>query len=144
MIDLMIVGPLPRGLSRTDVLRALRTTFRKARRRETGAVSLAFVTDAEMRKLNRRWRGKRTSTDVLSFAPAASSLPKSAPKQWGDLIVSPTFVRRDADRRDITFREELLRVTIHGMLHLFGYDHVTRTDEKRMFGLQERVLREAI
>jgi probable rRNA maturation factor len=80
----------------------------------------------------------------LSFAPADIALPRRVPKQWGDLIVSSDFVRRDADRRGIAFREELLRVTIHGMLHLFGYDHATRADEKRMFGLQERIVQEVM
>lgn len=91
-----------------------------------------------MRQLNRRWRKKNRPTDVLSFAP--SDLPTGAVKVWGDVILCPSYIRTEARRRGIAFREELLRVTIHGMLHLFGYDHATVRDERRMFGIQERAL----
>ena len=141
MISVTISGRIPQGVSEADLKRALRLTFAAARRRPAGSVTLAFVSDAKMQQLNRRRRNKSRTTDVLSFAPAESVTPRNEPKPWGDLIVSPSFVERSAKQQQVEFREELLRVTVHGMLHLFGFDHATKKEEQRMFGLQERVVR---
>lgn len=138
MIDVSMHGPLPSGINETDIRSALRSVFSSARRPARGGVAVVFVAPARMRKLNREWRGKNRPTDVLSFAPP--SVPMHAPHSWGDIVLCPSYIRSEARRRGIPFREELLRVTIHGMLHLFGHDHATARDERRMFGLQERAL----
>lgn len=137
MIDVSISGSRPRSVGADEVTYALACTFRAARIAPKGSVSVAFVTDDAMRKLNRRWRRKDRTTDVLSFAPPA--LPaSSAPREWGDIFVSPAYVRTEARRRSIAFREETLRVIVHGMLHLMGYDHATDREETEMFTLQEQ------
>jgi len=136
-----VTGRVPRGLTMHDLEQALRLTFKKTRRTEQGSVSIAFITARRMRELNKQWRHKDRSTDVLSFSPAASVT--SPIRQWGDILVDPAYVNAEAKRRSIAFREEVLRVVVHGMLHLFGYDHATERDELKMFTLQERVIAEA-
>lgn len=143
MIAVIMSGSLPAGLSKRDLERAIRLTFKRARKTAAGTVSLAFVSDRRMTALNRRWRGKNRPTDVLSFAPAR--LPgRPGEREWGDIVIDPTFVRHEARRRGIGVPEEVVRVAVHGMLHLFGYDHATEREELKMFTLQERVVAEAL
>jgi probable rRNA maturation factor len=65
-------------------------------------------------------------------------------RYWGDIFIAPVYVRKESERRAISFHEELLRVMIHGMLHLMGYDHATKREEREMFGLQEHALHRVI
>ena len=95
-----------------------------------------------MRRLNRVWRGKDRTTDVLSFEegspwPAA----KGTLPFLGDIIVSIPQVRRQAKDQKRPFRKEFALMLVHGALHLLGYDHMTKKDEAEMFPIQERVLR---
>ncbi len=135
MIELVVNGRLPSSVTKRDLSRAIRETFRASRRKERGNVGIAFLSNARMRKLNARYRQCDRPTDVLSFA---------AEERWGDILLAPTYIRASASERKIAEREELLRVTIHGLLHLFGYDHATRREEKRMFGIQERALAHSV
>lgn len=143
-MDVSISGTRPRCLGPTVIMRALRLTLQATKTAPSGSVSVAFVSDAKMRALNKRWRRKDRTTDVLSFAPPKVPVIKSVPRQWGDIFVSPAFVRKEARKRNISFREELLRVIVHGMLHLMGYDHATEREETKMFSLQERCLERAL
>lgn len=97
------------------------------------SLSIAFVTDAAIRKINRRFLGHDWATDVISF-PLDSDL-------LGELVISAPFARAEARKRGISEREELLRYVVHGILHLRGYDDHAPADRKRMWARQERELR---
>lgn len=141
MIDVVFTGAVPAPLSKPLLTRAIRLAFEVTRKRQRGSVSVVFLTEGRIRALNRKWRRIDRSTDVLSFSPSADiPLGRETKNAWGDLFLASAYIRREARRRAIDFSEELLRVLIHGMLHLFGYDHATAAEEKRMFGLQERAL----
>jgi probable rRNA maturation factor len=142
MIDLMISGTLPKGLTAADLEQAIRLTFKRTRHGEQGSVSVAFISARRMQELNRRWRKKNRSTDVLSFAPA--EVPHGPVRQWGDILIDPVYVRAEAKRRAIPYSEEILRVAVHGMLHLFGFDHATEKDELRMFTVQEHIVADVV
>lgn len=147
MITVLFSGVRSHPLARQQLRRAILYTFRYARRKPTGSVSIIFVSGAQMRALNRRWRKLDRATDVLSFAPAKEMHPvvvQKAETDWGDLFLAPAYIHSAAKRQHHNFREELLRVTIHGMLHLFAYDHATSSQERRMFGLQERILSQVL
>lgn len=107
-------------------------------------LSVTWVGDAEMKRLNRAYRGKNKTTDVLSFplleGRKMPRIPKG-PLPLGDVVVSLSQTARQAKERGIPFRSELALLVVHGILHLLGYDHVTLREEKRMFGLQERLLK---
>jgi probable rRNA maturation factor len=106
-------------------------------------ISIRFVTEGEMKKLNRQFRGKDRATDVLSFA-TEEALAVEGEREAGDLVVCPAYAEREARRRAIRPREELVRLVVHGTLHLAGMDHATEPDEARMFRLQERVVEQVM
>lgn len=94
-------------------------------------VSVLFCGDRRMRSLNRRYRGKDRSTDVLAF-PAPGPL-------LGDIVVSVPYAAREARRRGEPAHREMDRLLLHGFLHLLGYDH--ETDEGEMDALEGRLRR---
>lgn len=104
-------------------------------------VSVAFVSDAEIARLNRQYRRKKGPTDVLSFpaGPRPSSLRHSfvrsralaadAPLFLGDIAIAPETARRYARKNGRTLASELRVLMLHGVLHLMGYDHETDTGQ---------------
>ncbi|MBI4437939.1 rRNA maturation RNase YbeY [Candidatus Uhrbacteria bacterium] len=115
------------------VARTLREVERELRLKKDVAFSVAFVSPAQMRKLNRAWRGKDRVTDVLSFELAGE-------QTFGEVLISYDQARRQARERGAGAREEVLFLLVHGILHLFGYDHERSKDAKRMFPLQAKIL----
>ena len=103
------------------------------------SVTIQFISDAEMARLNRNFRHKRGATDVLSF-PANSTRPRQrTPAYFGDIAISPQTARRNARRFSRTFPAELRILILHGMLHLAGFDH--ETDHGEMDRLERRLRR---
>ena len=97
-------------------------------------VTVTFMSPARMRSLNRRTFGRDRPTDVIAF-----SLPHTD-ELVGDVYVCPTVARRSARRFEISPREELLRLVVHGILHVLGHDHPDGPSRVRspMWKLQER------
>ncbi len=102
-------------------------------------VSVHAVGEKRMRTLNRLFRGLDRPTDVLSFP--ISDTPNKDDIDAGDIFICPTYIEKQAKRFNVPFQEEIDRMLIHGILHLRGYDHVTKAQAKKMFALQE-VIRE--
>jgi probable rRNA maturation factor len=107
------------------------------------AVAICLVSDSAMARLNRRYRGKSGSTDVLSF-PAAGGRGKSMARTrascssfLGDIAISPETARRNANRLGRPLEHELRILILHGVLHLLGYDH--ETDDGEMERLERRL-----
>lgn len=132
-----VSGKVPDGLDEARIRRAVREAFRTARRVPRGSVAVRFVREAEMASLNRSYGGKAGPTDVLSFSSATSP---EGEKEWGDVVIATTYVKRQAKDRGIPFAEEAVRLIIHGTLHLLGFDHRTKREEADMFGKQERAV----
>lgn len=102
-------------------------------------LSVLLVNDVAMRRLNRDWRGKDRPTDVLSFAQSEG--PGGAPAGLlGDVVISLDTARRQAAERGAALGDELLRLLIHGVLHLLGYDHERSPVEARRMQRRERAL----
>jgi probable rRNA maturation factor len=99
-------------------------------------LSVAFVTNAAIRKINRRFLNHDFATDVISF-PLDSDLV-------GELVISAEYAAGEAAKRKIPVEEELLRYVAHGILHLLGYDDHRPADKKRMWTRQERELRRSL
>jgi probable rRNA maturation factor len=139
-----------------DLEHLLRTVLEAAMRHEgleTGEVSLSLVSDETIQELNRTYRGKDTPTDVLSFAMSESAEDDDAPEivfdaedefeeddMLGDIIISVPTAKRQAEEYGHSVERELAFLTVHGFLHLLGYDHMTEEDEKEMFSRQEAIL----
>jgi probable rRNA maturation factor len=109
-------------------------------------LSILLTDDDFMAELNRTYRGKEGSTDVLSFAafddlPGGEAVPSGEPVPAGDVVISLPTVERQAAELGVTPEEELRRVLVHGILHLAGHDHGTNNfQEEPMLRLQESVL----
>ena len=103
-------------------------------------VTVAFVSDRAMGELNRRWRGKRGTTDVLSFPAEQDEFEKSAEgATLGDVVISVEQAERQAAEHGLEFEREVEQLILHGMLHLCGYDH--ERDEGEMNALEVRLRR---
>jgi len=149
MIAYQSVGPLPRLLTEAMLKRIARACVGVRGLVKNGVVGIRFVSSAEMQRLNRAYRGKNRPTDVLSFAATeGKAFPrlngsKDVP-EIGDLVVCTTVAVAEAKRRFIQPVEELVRLIVHGTLHLSGMDHATQRDEERMFALQEQIIEKAL
>ncbi len=116
-------------------------------------VTVLLSDDETLRELNRRFNGEDSVTDVLSFNevegwhngsppptaddgfPAAGDEPK-----LGEIVISLQQTRRQADERSIPFEREIAMLTVHGVLHLLGFDHADPGEERVMFGKTDAVL----
>jgi probable rRNA maturation factor len=76
-----------------------------------------------MRELNRRWRGKRGTTDVLSFPAEQEEFEKEVGASLGDVVISVEQAARQAAEHGLEFDSEVEQLILHGLLHLCGYDH---------------------
>ncbi|HIV98354.1 MAG TPA: rRNA maturation RNase YbeY [Candidatus Ornithospirochaeta avicola] len=110
-----------------------------------GNFSLSFISDDEMRRLNNEYRNMDSSTDVLTFAlDDDASFPSFdfEEKELGDIFISPSFIRKNSEEFSVPYSQELMRLVLHGMMHLMGYDHESNDFEKEeMLIKQEEILR---
>lgn len=104
--------------------------------RQESELSLALIGNAEMQKLNAKYRHKDYPTDVLSFA-AANNLPISA-RLLGDVIISVDKAAEQARERRRTLDQEIVTLLIHGIVHLLGYDHERSPKHARIMGRIEK------
>lgn len=111
---------------------------RIAPRRAAGDVTIALVSDARMRTLNRAFRGIDHATDVLSF-PAADVPPGAAVPPLGDVAIARGVAARQARAAGHTLATELRVLALHGLLHLLGFDH--ETDDGQMARTEARLRR---
>ncbi len=121
-------------------------------RRRGADISVCLVSEAEIKRLNRVFRGKPRPTDVLSFPAAAQHAPsgngrarlrraeaRARSAYLGDIAISPATARRNAADNGRTLEQELRALILHGVLHLMGYDH--ETDSGEMEKLERRLRR---
>lgn len=132
-----------RGLGRhaAFVRRTCRDLLRAVN--EAGSeLSVALVHDDEMHRLNRDYRGKDRTTDVLAFAlREGEGTSVQEPGLLGDVVISVPTAARQAEERGHALDRELAELLAHGILHLLGYDHERSPAEaRRMFRKQRRVL----
>jgi probable rRNA maturation factor len=99
---------------------------RVAPRHTPGDLTIALVSDARIRALNKQFRRKDTATDVLSFEP-------------GDIAIATGVARRQARQAGHSYATELKVLALHGLLHLIGYDHHDPADRGRMARLERRL-----
>ena len=123
-------------LARARVAELVRGVLRAEKVRDA-MISVAFLEDRAMARLNREHLGHRGSTDVISFGMSAPGGPVI-----GDVYVAPAVVRANARANGRPVREELARVVIHGTLHVLGHDHPEGEERiaSRMWERQERLL----
>jgi probable rRNA maturation factor len=130
-------------MSDSELERVATAAFLAARPSEQGPyeATLVLSDDSEMRILNRTWRDKDASTNVLSFP---SGLPvgeaHGEPHPLGDVVLAGETVLREALQQGIPVADHLAHLVVHGTLHLLGHDHERDEDAERMEALETKVL----
>ena len=111
-------------------------------------LSMVLVDLASMADLHMRWMELPGPTDVMSFPMdelepgGRPDAPEAGPSMLGDIVLCPEFAAGQAEKAGHSLGHELALLTVHGVLHLLGYDHVEPDEEKEMFALQGRLLSE--
>ena len=101
-----------------------------------GVVNINYITDEEIKRLNRMYRSKDAITDVLSFA---SGMPEQS-GEIGDVLIDIAQATRQADAADNDLELECADLVVHGILHCLGYDHTEPADAEEMFPLQDAIV----
>ena len=122
MLDVEVIGSAAIAAAEVERLASLAAASGGV---EDGHLAVTFVDGDRIRELNREWRGKDSTTDVLSF-PVDEDGPAHGERELGDVIISPEHT------------EDLREAVVHGVLHLTGMDH--ETDEGEMLALQREIL----
>lgn len=130
---------LPDAVIRKTVLAVLRRL-----RAPDVDVSIHFVGNERIRRLNRLYRGVDRPTDVLAFAVREGAWVVKNQADWGDVFLAVPYIRRQAKNNGIPYLEEAVRMLIHGTLHIAGYDHRYKDEAAEMFGLQEELLHQVV
>ena len=98
-----------------------------------GELSIVLVNDDEIAALNQEFLQRSGPTNVIAFPIQEGDYSEVTPDLIGDVVISLTTCRRESDAADMPFEERLDQLLVHGILHLFGYDHVTNeADAERM------------
>jgi len=105
--------------------------------------NIIIVDEDTIQKLNREYRGKDSVTDVISFAlEDDDTFIKTDYRILGDIYICLNKAKSQAQEYGHSFLREISFLTIHGLLHLLGYDHMEKDEEEIMFKLQEMILNE--
>lgn len=111
---------------------------------ENTEVSITLTDDAYIKELNTQYRNKDCATDVLSFALNEGEEPEivdgPAVNLIGDIIISVETAKRQAEEYGHSLEREMAFLTVHGMMHLLGYDHIEEADRIEMRKEEEYVL----
>jgi len=120
---------------------------------ENTEVSVSFVDDEEIARLNETYRDRKGPTDVLSFEcdgvdddfdddvfAAPEGMVDDMPYELGDVVIAVDVAKRQNDEFGTTFQEEIELLLTHGLLHLCGYDHIVEEEAVVMEGLEKKIL----
>ena len=123
--------------ARDSMLAAAHSTLGTDSQLVEGELSITLVSDTEMTRLNGEWLDRTGSTDVIAFSLG------SADSVLGDVYIAPDTAGRNASGLGVDLIEEILRLVIHGTLHVVGHDHPDGPDRdsSEMYRLQEELLR---
>ena len=110
---------------------------------ENSELSVTLTNDKKIHELNKKFRGIDRPTDVLSFAFHESEEPEIVGEKidvLGDIIISVERAKVQAEDFGHSFKREIIFLTVHGLLHLLGYDHIEEKDRREMEAEQKFVM----
>ena len=129
-------GEWPDGDEAADwCSRAACAALDSAGRTGPAEISVLLGSDAEIRGLNRRFRGRDRATNVLSFPSGAAPWP-GGPPPLGEIALAGATICREAIAQQKTLHDHLCHLVVHGVLHLLGFDHRTEEEAARMERLE--------
>lgn len=126
--------PVAHRLSKASLAKLAKALAEYVPDQAVGQVNISFVSDAEIKRLNRMYRSKDKVTDVLSFE--SGNLATTG--QLGDVLIAYDQAVRQAENGDLEL--EIADLLVHGILHLLGYDHELPIDAEEMFPLQDKIV----
>ena len=106
-------------------------------------LSLLLSNNKCIKKLNKNFRNKNKSTDILSF-PLAKKTKISKKTYIGDIIISYNFMNKPKSQNIKSFKKKVIKTFIHGYLHLLGFDHIKDKDYKRMLSEEEKIYKSVV
>lgn len=129
---------------KTLVKRAIEETLNYEKVKLDSEVSVTFVSDRQIREINREFRGIDSATDVLSFPQAENGNLEEAYDgervQLGDIVISLERARSQSELYGHSFEREVAFLTVHSVLHLLGYDHETGEEDERIMRRRQRAI----
>jgi|SRR5215207_985969 len=135
-------------VNETSIVSIARFTLSTMRVDPLAELSVLLVDMEAMADLHERWMDLPGPTDVMAFpmdemdGARRPDAPEAGPALLGDVVLCPAFARDQARKAGHSLLDELHLLTVHGVLHLLGYDHAEPDEEREMFGLQNRILAE--
>jgi probable rRNA maturation factor len=120
------------------ILKVLQLAQEKLRLKKTHSLSFAYVSPARIKKLNGQYRKKNKVTDVLSFAEDGRAIGVEG--FLGEIIICPVRAQKQAKEFKQSFEREILKLTLHGYLHILGYDHETDEEAREMERWESKIL----
>ena len=127
------------SLSAAQVDKAVRKVLRSEKIIQTGEVNIIFVDNSLIKKLNRQFLGKNKTTDVIAF-PYDRKTIRSDDDPFGDVYISLPEAKSNAKAFNEPYQKELLRLVVHGMLHILGYTDYRKKEKKMMWKKQEKLV----
>ena len=107
------------------------------------SLTLLLSNNRSIKKLNKEFRNKNKSTDVLSF-PFSKKFDPSNKTYIGDIIISYNFMNKPKSLNTKDFKEKIIKTFIHGFLHLLNFDHIKNKDYKEMLREEDRIYKSVI
>lgn len=140
MIEIQNLNHNFKRIDKKALIEAAELVFKKERIKKNVEISVVMVTPEEIRGYNKKYRKKDKPTDVLSFGSIEGYLSEED-FVLPEIIICPEEVKKDSEEDGVTFKYEMVKVLIHGMLHLLGFDHEDdETSAEQMFDKQEKYL----
>ena len=107
------------------------------------SLTLLLSNNRGIKKLNKNFRNKDKSTDILSF-PFSKNVKLNKETYLGDIIISYNFMDKPKSQKLKSFKDKVIKTFIHGFLHLLGFDHIKNRDYKKMLKEEERIYKSVI
>ena len=102
------------------------------------SLTILLSNNKNIKKLNRKFRNKNKPTDILSF-PFEKKLNIEKSSYLGDIVISYEFIQKPKVLNNLEFKKKVIKIFIHGFLHLFGYDHIKLKDFKKMIKEEKKI-----
>lgn len=128
---------IPKTLSHYYCEKALKALERVVKKPQQGIIQLIAIESEEMAQMNEQFRGKKGSTDILTFSYYSPELKKT--DIVGEIYLCLEKIKLYAKERGMTYKEQLEYIVIHGLVHLMGYDHESEKDAREMEKVERKI-----
>lgn len=144
-LDFVNYGPSSFDEYESTFLALVDKVFKEVGVKDDYYIDVSIVDNDKIHEINKTYRGIDQPTDVISFAfydDEEETINEDAPNSLGSIIISYQKAEEQAKDYGHSLNREMSFLFVHGLLHLLGYDHMKKEDEKVMFALQDKILGE--